>query len=87
MLTVSLPHTHLNRFSPVQYQKWVHSEFIATGPCLTNVSYTGTTADGAMRTKVEVSLARTDRFNKNFHHVRYRVQKVRRILDRTHACN
>jgi hypothetical protein len=66
---------YFDQDSKYQWQKWAHSDFISTGPCLTNVSYTGVTADEALRTKVRVSLGRTNRYNKNFHHLQYRVQK------------
>jgi hypothetical protein len=58
-----------------QNQKYVYSDFVSTGPCLTNVSYTGITMDDKIRTKVEVSIGRTDRYNKNYHHLHYVVHQ------------
>jgi hypothetical protein len=46
------------------------------GPCLTNVSYNGISADGAITQEAGVSLGRTDRYNKQFHSIKIKVVKA-----------
>ena len=59
-----------------QYMKQVRSAYPGgVGPCLTNVSYAGVSADGAIEQEAGVALGRTDRYTKLFHTIRTRVTK------------
>ncbi len=51
------------------------AEYRAQGPCLTDVEYCEETLDGAISTRAEVSLPRSDDYVRTFIHLRYDVHK------------
>ena len=53
-----------------QYSKQIKSVWEGgSGPCLSNVSFQGVSADGAIAQESGLSLGRTDRYSKAFHSV------------------
>jgi hypothetical protein len=58
-----------------QHFKGMTTYHWAHGPNLSDVSYTGVTADGHIAATYRVSTPRTDDYLRNFHHVRYDVLK------------
>jgi hypothetical protein len=64
-----------------QYSKQIKSVWEGgSGPCLSNVSFQGVSADGAIAQESGLSLGRTDRYSKAFHSV-----KVQVLRDHTDA--
>ena len=59
----------------MQYLKELNPLIHASGPCLSNASYTAITADETMSSHVEVSGARTDDFVRLFLKLRYKALK------------
>ena len=51
------------------------SDYRAYGPCLTDVAYTEETIGGEIKSRVNVSLARSDDYLRAFHHLRYDVRQ------------
>jgi hypothetical protein len=58
-----------------QYAKQTRAVLRSPGPCLTNVTYTEVSADGALATTLTVSLARTPSYTKATHALSVRVLK------------
>jgi hypothetical protein len=59
------------------YQPWigVRTAYLSQGPNLTDVSYTGVTADGHIACRVRVSTPRSDDIHRAYHRIRYDVLK------------
>lgn len=59
------------------YQPWtrVRTGYLSQGPNLTEVTYSGVTADGAIACQVRVCTPRTDDLHRAYHRVRYDVLK------------
>lgn len=59
------------------YQPWraVRSAYLSQGPNLTEVQYSGVTADDHIACRVTVSSPRTDDLNRAYHHLRYDILK------------
>ena len=51
------------------------ADYLAYGPCLTDVRYVEETAGGEIGARVNVSIARSDDYLRAFHHLQYDVQK------------
>jgi hypothetical protein len=65
---------YVNATGSYQPTKQVKSVWLGgIGPCLSNVSYQGVSADGAIAQEAGVSLGRTDRYNKQYHTIRVQV--------------
>ncbi len=60
-----------------EYLPWrgVRTAYLCQGPNLTDVTYSGVTADGAIATRIRVSTPRSDDLNRAYHHLRYEVLK------------
>jgi hypothetical protein len=60
-----------------RYQPWraVRSAYLSQGPNLTEVQYSGVTADDHIACRVTVSSPRTDDLNRAYHHLRYDILK------------
>ncbi len=58
-----------------QAARRTRSDYRAQGPCLTDVGYFEETIDGAIATRVDVSLPRSDDYLRTFLHLRYDVRK------------
>ncbi|MCC7373837.1 MAG: hypothetical protein IT581_04210 [Verrucomicrobiales bacterium] len=58
-----------------RYQPWkgVHTSYLNQGPNLTDVRYSGLTADAHIACRISVSSPRTDDLNRAYHHLRYDV--------------
>ena len=50
-------------------------DYRAYGPCLTDVSYVEETSGGEIASRVQVSIARSDDYERAFHHLRYDVRQ------------
>ncbi len=63
------------------YQPWrgVRTAYLSQGPNLTDVIYSGVTADGHIACRVEVSSPRCDDVNRVYHRLRYDVLKPTRF--------
>jgi hypothetical protein len=53
----------------------MRAAYLAYGPNLTRAVYAGTTADGNIRARIEVSSPRCDDINRSYHRIRYDVLK------------
>lgn len=60
-----------------RYQPWkaVRTSYVSQGPNLTDVQYSGVTADGHIACRVAVSTPRTDDLNRAYHRLRYDILK------------
>lgn len=58
-----------------RYQPWraVRTAYLSQGPNLTDVRYSGLTADGHIACRIAVASPRTDDLNRSYHRVRYDV--------------
>jgi hypothetical protein len=59
-----------------QYLARMKTAYVAQCPCLTEVTYAGTTPDGAIDAQITVSTPRTDDYVRAFHRFRYDVRKA-----------
>jgi hypothetical protein len=66
---------YFNAAGQYVYAKALDPMIIAAGPCLSNASYTQTSADDAIEMATFFSGSRTDDFTKNFFQMRYDVKK------------
>jgi len=62
-----------------QYPTQMKAHYAAHGPNLTEVTYSGVTADGCIATRVTVSTPRCDDINRAYHRFRYDVLKPTRF--------
>jgi hypothetical protein len=64
---------YYNGLGSYVYSKATDANILSPGPCLSNASFTQTSADGAISMQLSISGSRTDDFTKHFFHFRYEV--------------